>query len=182
MPASGHSRPPTILQLYDVPARFTHRAEDVLELAFLAESDALVIYLEAGDLLDVVAHRAGLAEEGHQGDPTLEFEHLIARLLTAGIATRRMQLAVVFTGWERLSAPSLGEPPLNDRTGLREWLEGHGLDNIVRLARDNFAGCAFFGIPSPAGTDAAVRGAAAPLAWVLSRRGLKVSVPAEVAG
>jgi hypothetical protein len=170
----------TLLHLFDAAGELFRGAESHDSLSFLDHGHGLVYVLDPfaiGQVHDLVAGPPATPEalaHAATGDPETAYGEVVSRLRDSGVAAARQHLAIVISKADLTHAAGIRLPAQS--AAIADWLMEHGLHNLVLSARREFAEVRYYTVASlaTAEVDDEVN-AGAPLRWLLSSRGTKVT-------
>jgi hypothetical protein len=172
----------TLVHLFDAPGVALVDREVNAGYAYLEEARNFLFVLDPFSITAVrkrfaaVPSHLAAATPTATHDPQDSYEAVVTGLRHRGVDTHRCRLAFVVSKADMLPMVP-GEGKLgSDSSAVRQWLDSHGLDNLVLGAQRDFGELRFFRCGSPQGP---AHDSAGPLVWILSREGL---IPARGVG
>jgi hypothetical protein len=183
----GDGKRSRVLYAYDVAGESYQGSDETRQLRFLEVPSALLLLVDPLAIPQVATdHAEQLARDPDAvrvspQDPMRVLERTVAALREAGMDPNKLPVAIVvakvdaFGIGDEIEALERAQPG----NGARAWLDQHGAGNLVRLAEQEFKQVGWFGasalgrVPQSGDERAfAPRGVAAPLLWLLERRGV----------
>ncbi|MGC7101132.1 TRAFAC clade GTPase domain-containing protein [Amycolatopsis lurida] len=165
------------LHLFDAAGEFYQDWDENAALSFLDNATGLVFVLDPFTVPAVLAETAGQEVLGRAHPATRDaeatYQLTVQRLRLFRVPIDRLPLAVAVVKADLLTEVAAAADLTPDGTAIRDWLAEAGLDNLVLAADRDFGAVRYFLVSSLEGwTPGHPLSAAAPLRWLMARRGL----------
>lgn len=174
-----------LLHVFDAAGEYSHNRESNDDLSYLDHARTLAFVLDPFAIPSVVqelevADRNLLDRANRsRNDPVDSYTVTVKRLQDSGVKTFGRRLAVIVSKADLLTG-SVARGLVPGDESVREWLGGHGMGDLVRMAGIDFGSVGFFLVSSQNWSHGTAIDALIPLRWLLSRDG--VELPGDANG
>lgn len=164
-----------LIHVFDAAGEYSQNREINEELSYLDHARTLVFVLDPFAVRSVGDQAGGeLLGRANRSlhDPEDSYAVTVQRLQAYRVKTHERSLAVVVS-----KADLLARMPLAaglHAGGVRDWLAGQGLGNLVRMAEGDFRSVRYFLVSSRKGAYGSAVDALVPLRWLLAEDGVEL--------